>query len=197
MLKIISIKSFLFFAIVLMVVAVFLTVNLNKCTRLTCVSMNGLKDFRLKETYEENNNIFRALFEKKDELLRVEVKSNIASNNVENIIKAETVRMKTLFANATSPYPGEVSNEIVCSKEFVPQYEETEVNGVKISYFTGYLNQRLVFGACTPDQTANRGVLALFYCPKNKQLFQVELIWPADKFNQDIANQNISSIKCK
>lgn len=184
---------------IIILITLYLVFNQNKCPRLKCLTMNGLNKFQIEDVYEEDTKGFRALLQNQEKLLRVDLKSNINSLDAEKTIKAEVIRMKTLYANATSPYPGDVSNEIACSKEFIPQYSEKEINGIKISYFTGYLNQRLIFGACTPDQAVNRGILALFYCPKHEQMFQIELIEPADKFDEKENKyiQTISSIRCK
>ena len=161
--------------------------------------MTGLDEFRLEEVYQDDNNIYRALLFRKNDLLRVEVRSNIPKHEAEQHIRAQITRMKALFENTVSHYPGEISDEIVCGTEFTPTFTVDELTGVEISYFTGYLNRRLVFGACTEDQAVYRGILALFYCPNQEQLFQLEIIAPNEDFfaSSETYEQMLWSIHCE
>jgi hypothetical protein len=153
------------------------------CSRLSCLTLNNLSQFKSKEIYQENKNIFSGLLSYKKDLLRVEVRYRIKQIEAEQHINAQIINMKGLFAKATSPYPGEISDEIDCQEKFKPTFTKIKTaSGVKIAYFTGYLNQRLVFGACTEDQMFYKGVLALFYCPKQKQLFQNRNHRPKKRF---------------
>lgn len=197
----ISLKSRYFIAVlvVFFVVLFALTQKPKSCARLECLSMTGLDEFRLEEVYQDDNNIYRALLFRKNDLLRVEVRSNIPKHEAEQHIRAQITRMKALFENTVSPYPGEISDEIVCGTEFTPTFTVDELTGVEISYFTGYLNRRLVFGACTEDQAIYRGTLALFYCPNQEQLFQLEIIAPNEDFfaSSETYEQMLWSIHCE
>lgn len=169
------------------------------CQKLNCLSFPGRENFRLKELYQDDKNIYRALFSDKTNLLRVNVQSNIDSASAEKYIQGEITRMKALFANAVSPYPGEISNEIVCGKKFTPELNILNNDGLTMSYFTGYLNQRLVFGACTEDQAIYRGILALFYCPRQNRVFQLEIIVPKDEFSRNPQKypETLRTMSCK
>lgn len=166
------------------IIFIFLTLRLRTCQKLNCLFFKGRENFHLKELYQDDKNIYRALFFDKNDLLRVNIQSQIDSSSAEKYIQGEITRMKALFANAVSPYPGEISNEIVCGKKFTPNLTTIKTNNLTISYFTGYLNERLVFGACTEDQALYRGILALFYCSKQNQVFQIEVIVPKDEFSR-------------
>ena len=161
--------------------------------------MRDLDKFDVKEIYQDDKDVYRALFSKDSNLLRVDIRSNISESEAAKQIEVQITRMKALFENAASPYPGEISDEVVWDKELIPQLEEREVNRIQASHFTGYLNDRLVFGACTQDQAIYRGILALFYCPNQKQLFQLEIITPRDNYetNENKYLQMLNSIGCK
>jgi len=87
----------------------------------------------------------------------------------------------------------------VCSDEYKPVFAEENINGIQVSYITGYFNKRMVLGACTEDQIFYKGILALFYCPETNQLFQLEIIAPSDSFmvNRDKYMKMLYSIKCE
>lgn len=169
------------------------------CTRLRCLSMKNLQEFTVQEIYQDDGGIYRALLARDDDLLRVDVRSGISRAEAEQSIQAQITRMKALFESAVSPYPGEISDEIVCGEEFIPVFEQSEINSIHISRFTGYLNDRLVIGACTKDQAFYKGVLVLFYCPDQAQLFQLELIAPKEDFlaSEDKYQDMLVSIRCR
>lgn len=178
-------RYFLFSPLVLLIgflVIYYLPTIRKDCRKINCFKMEDLGKFKLKEVYEEDRNIYRALFAQEDDLLRIEVKSQVGEKEAGKYIEAEIVRMKALFQNAASPYPGELSSEISCSEEFKPVLKTVQQNNLQISYFTGFLNTRLTFGACTQNQAIYKSILVLFYCPLAKQLFQVEIIAPKEKF---------------
>jgi hypothetical protein len=169
------------------------------CQKLSCLVMKNLDQFQTKEVYQDDPKTYRALLWFDEDLLRVEVNSAIANDEAEKQIQAQITRMKALFEKAAAPYPGEVSDVIQCPEEFRPIFGTTNQNNLQISHFTGFLNSRLVFGACTADQVIYQAVLALFYCPEQKQLFQLEIIAPAEKFkaSPEKYNQRLKSLACK
>lgn len=189
----------IFFLIILLITSLaLLMVQKKKCLQLHCLEMKGLNQFQVKEVYQNDKNIYRALLSKNDDLLRVEVHYNTLPNVASQSLQAEVTKMKALFENAPAPYPGMISDEIQCDKKFKPVYRTENINGLPIHSFDGFLNDRLVFGACTENQAIYRGLMALFYCPDQKQVYTLELIAPN---NQAGANndyfEDLSSLKCR
>lgn len=139
-----------------------------------------------------------ALLERDNDLLRVDITSSVAKEQANRLIQTRIAKMKALFENATSPYPGEISDEIVCDKRFKPTFTSEGINGIPVSYFTGYLNSRLTYGACTEDQAVNKGIMTLFYCPAQRKVYQLELISEKDRFIKNEADylRIIRSIQC-
>lgn len=152
----------------------------------------------MKEVYQDDESVYRALLSHDDDFLRVEVRSNIPKDDAERLIQAQITRMKGLFEKAISPYPGEISAVIECGEEFKPVFSVENVNGIEVSHFTGYLNRRLVFGACTEEQAFYGGLMALFYCPAQEQLYQLEIVAPKSNFlkEKDKYVQKLHSIDC-
>jgi len=193
-------KTIFFLTLIALLVLILSTVLLWKktCPKYGCINIKGIEQFRTQEVYRDDNNIYRALLSNNNDYIRIEVKSAVQERLAEENIQGEIVRMKALFENALSPYPGELSNEIQCSKEFKPVLKTETINNTQVSYFTGFLNQRMVFGSCVKDQAIYKGILTLFYCPAKKQLFQLEIIAPADSFNKapEKYQQMLESVSC-
>lgn len=161
--------------------------------------MEGLEEFQIRDVYQDDNNSYRALLSRNDEYFRVDVRSQILPDEAEKFIQGQITRMKTLFEKSSSPYPGEISDAIECAEDFKAVFGDELINNLQVSHITAYLNQRLVFGACTDNQAVYRGILALFYCPKQKQLFQIEVIAPKEKFiaSPERYRKMLLSLNCK
>ncbi|MFZ5845498.1 MAG: hypothetical protein ACOY0S_03465 [Patescibacteria group bacterium] len=192
-------KYFPFTILTLIVLIVGYLVYKPSCRRLDCLTLANLAEYKVKEVYQDDKTVYRAMLTRDQDLLRAEVHSQVSSSQASQDVQAQITRMQALFAKAVSPYPGEISQEIVCGQKFTPEFKTYEKDGLLISYFNGYLNSRLVFGACTEDQAIYRGYFALFYCPKQKQLFQLEIIAPTHNFNKSPQkyNQILESIRCR
>ncbi|MDO8551805.1 MAG: hypothetical protein Q7S03_03965 [bacterium] len=155
-----------------------------------------MDSYKIKEVYEDSPQIYRALLSKGKNFLRVEVKSDISTQDANSYIRSEVTKMNGLFENALAPYPGQISDEIVCPGQFKPVYKSEKINNLEVTSFTGFLNQRLTFGACTEDQAVYKGRINYFYCPAKEKIFALELITP----NQDKPDeflQEINTVRCK
>lgn len=179
-------------------IGVLLIFKLTSCSRLSCIALLDQEKYILKESYEENKYIFRALYEKDDGLLRIEAKPSTL-DEANQAIKTQEVKTKGLFEPAAAPYPGEISYVITCNDEYKPTYSEKSQNGIHISYFEGYINDRFVFGSCTDDQAKYHDTLTMFYCPSQKKFYKVEIIIPRTKYLQDKKKNEaiLSSLGCK
>ncbi|MCL4338146.1 hypothetical protein M1271_00475 [Patescibacteria group bacterium] len=185
--------------LVFFALSAFIVTIISHCQKIQCISMADLPKYSLKEIYQNTNNIYRALYTNDKDILRVEIRSGINETEAQKSIDAQTARMEALFADATSPYPGDITNEISCNSKFKPKMAIENINGIRITHFTGYLNNRLTFGACTDDQAVNKGIEALFYCSSQRKLYQTEIIAPTSKFNsnENFYNGVLHSIRCK
>lgn len=194
-------KAKIFFvlaAVFLAGIGVYIAMNNLSCRRLSCLSIKDKNQYRVKTLYEENKNIFRALFENGDNLLRAEIRPNSTQIDADGAIQTQLARTKGVFEDAAAPYPGEISDVISCSKEYKPVYSQVQQNGIRISYFEGYVNERLVFGSCADSQAAYHDTLAMFFCEKQKQFYQLEIIIPREKYvkNPQENTQILNSIAC-
>lgn len=152
-----------------------------RCARIQCVSFLDKNQYALSEIYEETPNAFRALFRHGSIMLRVDVRSNTSPSDAQILTDGFLAQTKGLYENTRSPYPGDVSNEIVCSKEFIPQFATAIVDGVHVSHFSAYLTSRLTYGACVADLASYKGTTATFYCPGRRQLMIFEWMVPKEQ----------------
>jgi len=152
------------------------------CDNLHCISVTGQQTFSRKELYADTGETYRALYTTPDRTLRIEARK-VSANLSEIERKAAVTRIKAMFEKAPAPYPGELSDAIVCDPDYIPIYREaTSSAGTRLSLFTGYLNNRLTFGSCSEDQAVNKGILAFMYCPASSLFIKLELIQPTSVF---------------
>jgi hypothetical protein len=168
------------------------------CKNLDCILLDGKAKFTLSEVYTDTPSTFRALFYDNERYLRIEAKE-VAAEFARQELHAEVVKVKAMFEKAPAPYPGDVSDAIVCDPKFVPTYEEIPTDGIPLSLFVGYLNDRMTFGSCSQDQTVYRGILILTYCPRESLLLRAELITTPTDFSsheQELMD-HMKALRCK
>jgi hypothetical protein len=155
----------------------------------------------LKDVYEEKRgSVFRGLYTigQGPELLRVDVRSGIDEIIAVDYIQERIAGMKAMYDNIRSPYPGLLSNEITCDDAYKPTYVSYETSsGIEITQIDGFLTDRLVFGACTKEQIAYRGMTLLFTCPADKQLYNLEFIAPTSAYPERKFETIAHSLTCR
>ncbi|MDO8549938.1 MAG: hypothetical protein Q7S39_07310 [Ignavibacteria bacterium] len=192
-------KGKLLFLILLACGVIYLLMVKLPCSRLECLLIKDGNQYKIKTVYEENNYVFRALYTKENSFLKAEMRTNSTLEEANSAVQTQIARTKGLFEEASAPYPGELSNIISCGNEYKPVYSSRQQNGIQVSYFEGYVNDRLVFGSCVDDQAAYHDTLTMFYCPKQKKFYQVEIIIPRKEFlKYPEENESIlASLGCK
>jgi len=159
--------------------------------------MNEMDAYTMQDIYSDTPQIYRALFSNKQRLLRIEA-SHMPQNISTQQLNASIMKEKAMFEKAPAPYPGEISDAIVCDPSYIPTYEEMHQGNSRIGLFIGYLNNRMTFGSCSQDQAVYKGALALMYCQKNNLLLRVELITSITNFTlheKELIRQ-IKSLEC-
>ena len=192
-------KFGIFFIIAVLLVAFLLFGKIFFCQRLSCITMSGLDNFRIKDIYQENNNAFRALYTDKDKILRVETIIQPNQFVADQYINSDIARVKGLFTDSLAPYPGIASNTITCDQKYHPIFNKViTADKLEIPYFVAYLNPNLTYGSCTENQTVYKGISTYFYCSKNKMTYHLEIFTAKNDF--ELAKNNylnsIKSIKC-
>lgn len=167
------------------------------CGNLRCLGMPGISAYTLTETYTDTASVYRALYTAGKRFIRIEAKKS-EPNDARRDINASVTRMKALFEKAPAPYPGDISDSVVCDPAYVPSYHTEKRADGTLTYFVGYLNDRLTFGSCSGQNAQYRGIMAFTYCTREQLSLRVELIAPTGDFNsheKDIT-ESIRTIRC-
>jgi len=114
-------------------------------------------------------------------ILKVEVVRHLDAAGAETLLTEGQVSIEALYADALSPYPGDISRTIVPGKEFAPRLVEKEQDGLKYTYFLLFANERLGYGASTPEAARYRSLLGWLYCEKAQKFYKLRVFVPAEE----------------
>lgn len=84
-----------------------------------------------------------------------------------------------LFAEQTSPYPGQLTKTVTCAPEYRPIKNNVDQKEFKAVYFELYANDRKLYGICAPEQIFYKSYYALIHCPKSGLILDLRLYYPA------------------
>lgn len=169
------------------------------CRITACFRMQGLESFRRTDLYQDDSDSYRALFSADPFLLRLELIHHLTPERARNITDQKVAGIKTLYVNSFAPYPGMITREIECSKEYQAQFSTEKKNGFDLTIVELYSNDRLTAGSCVPESAVYRSLTGIFYCSGSKELIQAELFVPTADFtkNPKIYQDQIRSLECK
>lgn len=153
------------------------------CSHLRCIRIDNASSYHQQDVYSDTKSIYRALYSADKRFLRIEAQRT-SPQSAPQELDAAIAKVQAMYEKAPAPYPGEISDAVVCDPSFIPTYEEVKRNETKTALFVGYLNNRMTFGSCSQNQAVYRGVLALTYCPQQSLLLRLELISPTSDFEQ-------------
>ena len=187
----------LFLLIIVSVVAWQKTERSSLCQKLDCFLMKDSEKFAAEELYSDTKEVYRALYKHDSRYIRLEARV-VDQSQKDAELHAATNRMRALFEKAPAPYPGEISDAIVCDPAFVPVTKELKNADITLTYFIGYLNNRMTFGSCSLDQAVYKGIVAYTYCPAKDLYLTIELFAPTPEFEgSSVALEDqIRSVRC-
>lgn len=164
-----------------------------------CISYPLSASFRVQEIYQNDQNSYRALWAGNGASVRIEEQYNILPPQASQQIQIQATRMEALYEKAPAPYPGEITDSIVCGKKFLPEIQKRIVGTLEVTSIITYLNDRLAHGACADDQVVYRETMVLFYCPARKTLEQLEFIVPKETYDTSPyrATALLPTLSCK
>ena len=168
------------------------------CDRISCISLNSISTWREQEIYEDNYSRYRALLTTPGYLIRIEKNLNLSEKNAENLILVDVMQKKGLFDDVVNPYTGTISNRISCENRYKPEVQILSINNLKVTYYSGWLNDRLQYGVCLDDELVYKVYNALFYCSNQRTLYHLEFIAAIkDRLEDSYFLNQIQSIKCQ
>jgi hypothetical protein len=86
--------------------------------------------------------------------------------------------IRSVYASGLSPYPGEISREIVPDEAFRPELKSGDAGGERRRYFLLFANARHGFGAATRDSVAFRALAGWLYCAPRRIFYRVRCFSP-------------------
>lgn len=170
----------------------------NSCAKLSCLNID-LSAYQIDQTYENSQSAYRILFKgEQEDTIRI-VKKQVNKESQSSVISSEIQKINAYYENAISPYPGQISDEIECPKNFIPELKTRKIGGQETNYFEAYLTERLGIGACSNEQAKNKEIIAWYYCEDQENLYQIEIISEKERFNQNTKYfySLLDSISCK
>lgn len=194
-------KSFLFPLLIVIALAIFYLAlqKFSQCNRLACIQMDNLKNYQLENIYTDNDKLFQANYQTNNQTLKVEIRSKMTTDQNIQYTNSAVAKIKGLYSDSAAPYPGVISDEVVCNPEYKPSFKTLKSkSGNEISYFTGYFNSQDVFPACAKDQISKAGIFAVFYCEGTKQTFTLSMFEPNTNQPFDFSKyeQMLNSVSC-
>lgn len=171
---------------VLILAWIFLQKTVLTCSSYECLLFPDKKFWKIQTVYENDSSAWRGILIQSDYLVRLERYSHIPLSDAADLTKIRIMQIQGLFDSARSPYPGVISDRIVCDDSYKPKPKVlTTTSGVEITYFSAFLNDRLQYGTCSDDAISYKGYTALFSCGQTNDWYSLELIIPAKKVASD------------
>jgi len=141
-------------------------------------------DFSLEKVIQEDALTRYYEYRGQAATLRLKVMPKIDATEAKKVIDGKILTIEALYGNELSPYPGMISNEIVCSGDMVPKKQEILEGSLAIPYFVAALTDRFAYGNCVESETPYRGIIAWTHCPTQKEYRQMELIYAKENFDE-------------
>lgn len=150
-----------------------------------CLGVFGNPPWKLVEIYENTGTSWRGIFSSGDSLVRVQRVLDVSASDAEVLTRARIAQIEGQYKPARSPYPGVISDTVVCAQQYMPSFRDGVLPS-KIVYrsFSAYANDRLQYGPCTEQQARYGAEAVLFYCQNTKQLYEVEMFIPLSLYKQ-------------
>src|SRR6185503_14228750 len=80
---------------------------------------------------------------------KIEVLEHIDSSDADVLMQDGVMGIQALYANALSPYPGDISNKVTTDPTYRPRFFSVTNSAVASRYFLLYANDRFGYGAST------------------------------------------------
>jgi hypothetical protein len=168
------------------------------CKTYTCLLFENKQQFKEIDQIENTENSYKGILKNGLLQIRLEIYSAASSEIADRFTQAKVMQLLGLYESARSPYPGVLSNEVVCDEKFKPVVTEKSTKEQKITYITGFLNERLQYGVCIENQIPNKGKTAMFYCSGQKKWYYFEAIAKKSDKNLDYETTHlIQSLRCQ
>jgi len=155
----------------------------------------ALRGFVLAETDPKRDSTVYTLTNR-DSMIRIEVLEHIDAPDAATLLQDGVMGIQALYANALSPYPGDVSNKVGTDPAFQPRLFRATNSPMRFTYLLLYANDRFGYGATTKDSVRYKSLIGWFYCDARKEFFKVKLFAPPAASDREMET-TLTSLRCK
>ena len=127
---------------------------------------------------------------------KIEVLEHIEASDVETLLQDGIMGIQALYANALSPYPGDISNQVTTDPSFRPRLFRATNAPLTFTYFLLYANDRLGYGATTRDSVKFKSLMGWLYCNSRQEFFKVKLFVPPATLDREL-EATFTSLQCR
>ncbi len=124
-------------------------------------------------------------------ILKLERLDGLEAESAHRLIEDGIMGLEALYANALSPYPGDISNRVVTEAAFRPKRIS---DGSRVAFLL-LANDRFGYGGSTTDQIFFKSLLAWRYCEHSGELIKIRLFAPAT-IHDEVLERWLRSITC-
>lgn len=168
-----------------------------RCDALQCVTLPGIDDSTSREVLEKTDTVYRAIYTLPDARIRVEKRNRLSRSDADILTKVSVMRLQGQFETARSPYPGILSDAITCDEKFNIKPVTTTYNNQEVLTFTGYLNDRLQYGACMDEEIRFIGLNAILYCDTHQTWYRIEVLLAQGAQSPPEYTKQLQNIVCQ
>ena len=117
-------------------------------------------------------------YESAGEILKIKVVPNVDAESARILAESGIMGIEALHAGELSPYPGDISKRILRNQAYRPRLRKIPgPEGERVFYLL-HANERLGFGAATPEGIRYRALIGWFYCESSSTWFQLKYFAP-------------------
>jgi len=127
---------------------------------------------------------------------KIEVLEHIDAADVETLLQDGIMGIQALYANALSPYPGDISNQVTTDPSFRPCLFRATNAPLAYTYFVLYANDRFGYGATTKDSVKFKSLMGWLYCSSRQEFFKVRLFVPPTTDDREL-EALFTSLRCR
>ena len=142
---------------------------------------------------KDNNKV---IAHRDDIIFMLTVFSGLDNLLFKKYINEKAAMIESLYEIRGAPYPGEITQEIICPEEFKPVKNKVQ-NNFSLGNYVLFASKRLTYGVCAKDLANYKSFIGYFNC-NNDKLFQIEFFVPVDR-QAEFENMldAIANLKCK
>jgi hypothetical protein len=127
-------------------------------------------------------------FTNAERVVKIEIVPELDREGAQTLLNDSMMGVQALYANALSPYPGDISRQVVSDHRFRPELVQTNWGGGLRQYLLLFANDRLGYGAVTADVVHYRSLLGWVYCERAGTFYKVRYFAPLGTRREEFEN---------